>query len=140
SESGKQQGSGFSRHASESQHATRDHASRSGTQRDGKRRPPLGNAKSVGGLADHVGNHQQHFFRRSRDRGDHHDAQRYTAGKSREVLLPDHYEGIHGNADHDRGYAVQDIGGEADQVAKAIAPIFSQINARSNAWWEPYYA
>src|ERR1019366_9573998 len=103
SESGKQQGSGFSRHASESQHATRDHASRSGTQRDGKRRPPLGNAQSVGALADY-------------------------------------YEGIHGNADHDRGYAVQDIGGEADQVAKAIAPIFSQINARSNAWWEPYYA
>ena len=38
-----------------------------------------------------------------------------------------------GNADHDRRHTVQHVGGKSHQVAKAIASIFRQVDARADA-------
>ena len=60
--------------------------------------------------------------------------------KAEKCFCRNHHQGIDGNADHDRGHAVQHIGGEADQVAKAVAPVFRQINARADAQGQPDHA
>ena len=133
SESREQQRGSFPSHAGKGQHAAGDDARRSGTQRNGKRGPPPRDAEPVGRFANHVRHHQQHFFGGARHRGNHHDAQRHAAGERREMFLPDYDQRIDGNADHDGGHAVQHVGGEANHVAEAIAPVLRQIDAGANA-------
>ena len=60
----------------------------------------------------------EHLFGGAGDGGDHHDGEGYTSRECGEVLLGHDDERVDGDAHHDGGDAVEDIGGEADCVAK----------------------
>ena len=56
------------------------------------------------------------------------------------MFLVKHDNGVGHDADHDRGHAVQHVGGEANGVAEAVAPELRQINPRTHSDRHSYNA
>ena len=132
---GKDQRRGFSGHARKGQHAAGDDSRRCGLHGDGKHRSPVGNAQAQRRFAHRVRHHQQHLFGGAADGGNHHDAQRHAAGREpKSASLRHDDERVDGKAHHDRGNAVEHVGGEADGVGQlGAAAELGQIDAAANA-------
>ncbi len=94
---------------------------------------PLRNAQAESRFANRVRHHQQHLLGGARDGGNHHDAQRYAAGERGEMLLRQHHQRIDRDADDDRGNAIQNIGGEANDIDITPASELRHVNACTDA-------
>src|SRR5436309_13984736 len=80
-EGGKHERCTFTGDAGKGQHDAGDDASAGGSQHHRKNGTPFGNAEAKGSFADGLWHQQEHLFGGARDYGDHHDAERYAAGK-----------------------------------------------------------
>ncbi len=79
------------------------------------------------------GTSRQHLLRGARNGRNHHDSQRHSARQRREVFLGENDDSVSHNADHDRRHAVQNVGGEADDIAETVAAVLREVDTRTHA-------
>src|SRR5208337_4839351 len=78
--------------------------------------------------------------RRTCDRGNHHDGQRYSPSQGREMFLIKNHNGVGHNSDHDRRHTIQYISSKANPIAETVASKLRQVDASPNAQRNPYDA